>query len=202
MRKEQSGRIVETPLEARQAELGPSVLTLLSVSLGTSSRDPDRRLDDFFSKRSHKRPRQSRLHTTATFERSDISGTITAPGTWLTPRSLETSMKRPSIFVCFALLAAAPAFAQNPPAQPGPNNNAVNSAGQNNSERACCRPQQLHRRTGPIEDRRRRLHQRHRVEEGRQWRLARRGEQGRLCHSGQRRFPRQRQQRQVRKNST
>jgi len=33
MRKEQSGRIVETPLEARQAELGPSVLTLLSVSL-------------------------------------------------------------------------------------------------------------------------------------------------------------------------
>ena len=33
MRKEHSGRIVETPLEARQAELGPSVLTLLSVSL-------------------------------------------------------------------------------------------------------------------------------------------------------------------------
>ena len=33
MRRDQSGRIVETSIEARQAELGPSVLTLLSVSL-------------------------------------------------------------------------------------------------------------------------------------------------------------------------
>ncbi len=49
-------------------------------------------------------------------------------------------MKRPSLFVCISLLtaatalAAAPASAQNPPAQSGPNNNAINSAGQNNSD--------------------------------------------------------------------
>ncbi|MCW2225744.1 hypothetical protein M2232_009276 [Bradyrhizobium japonicum] len=49
-------------------------------------------------------------------------------------------MKTPSIFVCISLFAAATAFAassasaQNPPAQSGPNNSAVNSAGQNNSD--------------------------------------------------------------------
>jgi len=48
-------------------------------------------------------------------------------------------MKRPSLFVCISVLAAAtalvaPASAQNPPAQSGPNNNAVNSSGQNNSD--------------------------------------------------------------------
>ena len=49
-------------------------------------------------------------------------------------------MKRPSLFVCISLFAsvaafaAGPASAQNPPAQSGPNNNAVNSAGQNNSD--------------------------------------------------------------------
>ena len=49
-------------------------------------------------------------------------------------------MNRPSLFVCISLftaataLAATPASAQNPPAQSGPNNNAVNSAGQNNSD--------------------------------------------------------------------
>jgi len=49
-------------------------------------------------------------------------------------------MKRPSLFVCISLFAAATAFAaapasaQNQPAQSGPNNNAVNSAGQNNSD--------------------------------------------------------------------
>jgi hypothetical protein len=49
-------------------------------------------------------------------------------------------MKRPSLFLCISLFAAAtalavtPASAQNPPAQSGPNNNAVNSAGQNNSD--------------------------------------------------------------------
>jgi hypothetical protein len=32
-----------------------------------------------------------------------------------------------------AVLAASPSSAQNPPAQSGPNNNAVNSSGQNNS---------------------------------------------------------------------
>ena len=41
-------------------------------------------------------------------------------------------MKRSTLAFCI-LMAAAPAFAQNPPAQSGPNNNAVNSAGQNNS---------------------------------------------------------------------
>jgi len=35
--------------------------------------------------------------------------------------------------ICLGLLAASAASAQNPPAQSGPNNNAVNSPGQNNS---------------------------------------------------------------------
>lgn len=35
--------------------------------------------------------------------------------------------------VCAALVVSTSAFAQNPPAQSGPNNNAVNSSGQNNS---------------------------------------------------------------------
>jgi hypothetical protein len=43
-------------------------------------------------------------------------------------------MKRTLLFACIGLLAAATASAQNtPPAKDGPNNNAVNSAGQNNS---------------------------------------------------------------------
>src|ERR1700742_1644769 len=42
-------------------------------------------------------------------------------------------MKRSLLFVCIGLLGATPASAQNPPAQSGPNNNAVNSSGQNNS---------------------------------------------------------------------
>jgi hypothetical protein len=43
-------------------------------------------------------------------------------------------MKRSILFACFGLLAATAASAQTPPAQSGPNNNAVNSAGQNNSD--------------------------------------------------------------------
>jgi hypothetical protein len=49
-------------------------------------------------------------------------------------------MKRPSLVVCISLLAAttafvaSPASAQNQAAQSGPNNGAVNSAGQNNSD--------------------------------------------------------------------
>jgi hypothetical protein len=35
--------------------------------------------------------------------------------------------------ICLGLLAVSAASAQNPPAQSGPNNNAVNSTGQNNS---------------------------------------------------------------------
>jgi hypothetical protein len=42
-------------------------------------------------------------------------------------------MKRSVLVICAALVAATSAFAQNPPAQSGPNNNAVNSSGQNNS---------------------------------------------------------------------
>jgi hypothetical protein len=43
-------------------------------------------------------------------------------------------MKRTLLFACIGLLAATTASAQNnPPAKDGPNNNAVNSAGQNNS---------------------------------------------------------------------
>jgi hypothetical protein len=34
MDRDESRRIVETPLEARQGELGPSVLMLLGVSVG------------------------------------------------------------------------------------------------------------------------------------------------------------------------
>jgi opacity protein-like surface antigen len=37
------------------------------------------------------------------------------------------------IMLCAALLSGTSASAQTPPAQPGPNNNAVNSSGQNNS---------------------------------------------------------------------
>jgi hypothetical protein len=42
-------------------------------------------------------------------------------------------MKRSALIVCAAIVASTSAFAQNPPAQSGPNNNAVNSSGQNNS---------------------------------------------------------------------
>jgi hypothetical protein len=42
-------------------------------------------------------------------------------------------MKRSILIASFALLASTTAFAQNPPAQSGPGNNAVNSAGQNNA---------------------------------------------------------------------
>lgn len=41
-------------------------------------------------------------------------------------------MKSSTLAFCI-MMAAAAAFAQNPPAQPGPSNNAVNSSGQNNS---------------------------------------------------------------------
>ena len=42
-------------------------------------------------------------------------------------------MKRSLLIVCAGLLTATAASAQNQPAQSGPGNNAVNSAGQNNS---------------------------------------------------------------------
>ena len=42
-------------------------------------------------------------------------------------------MKRSLMFMCIGLLAVTTASAQNPPAQSGPNNNAVNSPAQNNS---------------------------------------------------------------------
>jgi hypothetical protein len=42
-------------------------------------------------------------------------------------------MKRSLIILCAGLMLAGAASAQNPPAKSGPNNNAVNSPGQNNS---------------------------------------------------------------------
>ena len=42
-------------------------------------------------------------------------------------------MKRSILVMCAGLMAATAASAQNPPAQPGPNNNAVNNSGQKNS---------------------------------------------------------------------
>jgi hypothetical protein len=42
-------------------------------------------------------------------------------------------MKRSFLFICIGLMAVSTASAQNPPAKSGPNNNAVNSSGQNNS---------------------------------------------------------------------
>jgi hypothetical protein len=42
-------------------------------------------------------------------------------------------MKRSLLIACIGLFSIAAASAQNPPAQSGPNNNAVNSSGQNNS---------------------------------------------------------------------
>jgi hypothetical protein len=42
-------------------------------------------------------------------------------------------MKRSFLLICIGLFAVTAAEAQNPPAQPGPNNGAVNSPGQNNS---------------------------------------------------------------------
>jgi hypothetical protein len=47
--------------------------------------------------------------------------------------TLEETMKRSLLFICIGLLTVTTASAQNPPAQSGPNNNAVNSPGQNNS---------------------------------------------------------------------
>ena len=43
-------------------------------------------------------------------------------------------MKRSLFVACIGLLAITAASAQNPPTQSGPNNNAVNSPGQNNSD--------------------------------------------------------------------
>ena len=43
-------------------------------------------------------------------------------------------MKRPLLILCAGLMMIGAASAQNPPAQSGPNNNAVNSSGQNNSD--------------------------------------------------------------------
>jgi hypothetical protein len=42
-------------------------------------------------------------------------------------------MKRSLVFICIGLMAVTTASAQNPPAQSSPNNNTVNSPGQNNS---------------------------------------------------------------------
>lgn len=43
-------------------------------------------------------------------------------------------MRRSILIMCLGLMAATPALAESAPAQSGPNNNAVNSAGQNNSD--------------------------------------------------------------------
>jgi hypothetical protein len=48
-------------------------------------------------------------------------------------KTLEENMKRSLLVASIGLLAIGAASAQNPPAQSGPNNNAVNSSGQNNS---------------------------------------------------------------------
>jgi len=108
-------------------------------------------------------------------------------------------MKRSLLFVCIGLLAATTASAQNPPAQSGPNNSAVNSPGQNNSNAPVAGRNSFTegQAKSKIEDAG--LHQRHRTEKGRQWCLARQGQQGRVCHCSKRRFSRQRKQRQVRK---
>jgi hypothetical protein len=42
-------------------------------------------------------------------------------------------MNRSILVFCTAMIAATAASAQNPPAKSGPNNNAINSSGQNNS---------------------------------------------------------------------
>ncbi len=42
-------------------------------------------------------------------------------------------MRRSILLICAGLIAATAASAQNQPAKSGPNNNAVNSSGQNNS---------------------------------------------------------------------
>jgi hypothetical protein len=42
-------------------------------------------------------------------------------------------MNRSIFLLSLGLVVATPAAAQNPPAQSGPNNNAINSSGQNNS---------------------------------------------------------------------
>lgn len=44
-------------------------------------------------------------------------------------------MKRSILTFCAILVLTGTAFAQNPPAQSGPNNNAVNSSGQNNANK-------------------------------------------------------------------
>jgi hypothetical protein len=44
-------------------------------------------------------------------------------------------MKRSLLVICAGLIAATAASAQTQPAQSGPNNNAVNSSGQNNSNK-------------------------------------------------------------------
>jgi hypothetical protein len=43
-------------------------------------------------------------------------------------------MRRSIVIMCAGLLVATAASAQNPPAKSGPNNNAVNSSGKNNSD--------------------------------------------------------------------
>ena len=52
-----------------------------------------------------------------------------------TPQKISggNAMKRSVLIIFATLMVAPPAFAEDPPAQSGPGNNAVNSSGQNNS---------------------------------------------------------------------
>ena len=115
-------------------------------------------------------------------------------------------MKRPLLFVCISLLAASHVIrgrlrfgAKSAGAVRDPTT--TQSTVRPKQLRCSCRgSQQFHRRPGQIEDRGGRLHQRHRIEEGRQRRLARPGQQRRIDHRRQRRFPGQRQFGQVTSN--
>lgn len=93
------------------------------------------------------------------------------------PNTADRDMyKNILLLLLAASLLAGPSFAQNPPAADRPNNNAVNSSGQNNSSKPVAGANSFTEGQAKIQDRGRRLHQRYIPEEGQERRLARKGQ--------------------------
>ena len=98
-----------------------------------------------------------------------------------------------------ASLLSGPSFAQNPPATGRPNNGAVNSSGQNNSEKPVSGANSFteNQAKSKIEQA---GYPRHVAEEGRQRRMARQGQQGRRFDGRQPGLPGQCERFQVTKS--
>ena len=102
-------------------------------------------------------------------------------------------MKRSSLIFSATLIVATSAFAQDPPAQSGPDNNAVNSSGQNNSNAPVAGRNSFTEGQAKSKIEEAGYTNVSGLKKGRQRRLARQGKQRRLIHQCQRRFSGQRQ---------